>query len=964
MQNSSGSRSRVEEVSKCRDIISSGAKLSCSVESNEEHLSWKDGSVVIQLTSQEWAWMVTTHVASGGAILVPPHVPSPDEMMRVVRQGVVPIRAARDWIDVRRDISTLWTGETFTEGQLHPRPFGHELLLTTILQVRAKNKDLFSIGSEIETVTMAHRFEVNGVHYGTVESLEKLAVPASFRKPEARDLVWALDVDEHFSKYATPRGESHRMANVVWNLTGYKSFTDAFAGYGSDSISLSFHGFGTAYEIDKGRHAHAVENLRSRPVNVVNHSVLDILEQIETDVLYLDPPYDLTGLPSTFAAKWVVVKRAPWMECLAIKSHLYVVNIEGVVRFDIYMRSGFAEAFEDERVAEIQSVYRTQNGPDLELRPPTQGEWKIYLPFTGRVLAVRDSLRQRTRTTHFVLNPWYKVFWFRTMLEACVRPLRSDYDWSDRIPIALFSISNSNNPRQVGLIKRIAMADGVVAVPFGTGMRTEQSFEDWEFMPADFNYEVNCYTALDFVMMNRRRLPRGTSVSAGDLRGRTWMVITKRARERWQYTDSSQTHYTKYASNLLRAVFSLDPFSLYEARAGTVARFGGVPTSGKVSGFLVDRMSGDDLESLALNLQYKLFSSPELTATYRRKIERHRGRFAPVAYSKARQLDSQIAISPRSALFLAEAPGMFSKFFTEKYKIEDWRAVSLDDGGDGFGLIMLTREHWSFEDASTYSDGRKYDLVTVDLGFPTAHENQAFDHYLAHRETLDVAIKHCAPGGTVIAKLYGGLEDQFSAKFITASDIRFVKPEASNIFNREVYMILLNPTGLVRRGRRMKSFIEHDLYAIQTRFMNAYGSVLSLDSWVPMEHRFYVDVSGHLVNFLLCQEMVIFDIARYMDNVEGNARPGKRTPPRPIDESGSGGLWHSACEWYLATYTAERLAKQFGITMRATSVAYVRARLVDIFMRFPSFGRRSKSVTELYPNSKEELSLRHLLHDS
>jgi len=352
-----------------------------------------------------------------------------------------------------------------------------------------------------------------------------------------------------------------------------------------------------------------------------------------------------------------------------------------------------------------------------------------------------------------------------------------------------------------------------------------------------------------------------------------------------------------------------------------------------------------------------------VSSEYENMLTNHRKRWSPIAFSKASQIDEVVAMTPKSALFLAEAPGMFAKYFTESYNVTDWVGVSLDDLSDPFGFIQKTREHWLFEDVRDFEVLRKFDLVTVDLGFrPSSASTQALEHFDVHVTALQKALDHVSFGGTIIMKLYGGTETAFALENFNAGESFFFKPEASNVYNDEVYLILNNvrKCQCLTLTRVLKTVLEPTLNEIWKWKMGAYASMLGMEFWVPEHLRFYVDVSGHLANFMLVSDYALFDFGRYLDNIEGNVK-NKGPAPRPIDEAGSGGLWHSAVEWFLATYAAEEISKRYGLRLDIGMVAYVRGRLLELSRKYPRFNQRSESVSLEFPDSSRIFDLTWLV---
>jgi hypothetical protein len=205
--------------------------------------------------------------------------------------------------------------------------------------------------------------------------------------------------------------------------------------------------------------------------------------------------------------------------------------------------------------------------------------------------------------------------------------------------------------------------------------------------------------------------------------------------------------------------------------------------------------------------------------------------------------------------------------------------------------------------------------------------------------------------------LYGATFQQFDLKSFSSSEAFFSKPEASNVFNSEVYMFLHGvQSNAWTPGSGYKTKFEPSLRAIWDKTLRVTTNLLGIDSWVDEKYRFYVDVSGHMSNFLLASDYVLFDFSRYMDNIEGNVRQ-RGKPPRAIDESGSGGLWHSAVEWYLGTFAAEETARRFHLALNPNVLSFVRRRLISLSKRYPRFNQRSKTTAQNFPRSADTFKL-------
>jgi hypothetical protein len=959
---SSQSRPDVAFHYRCQLDNSAGAKVIVrDVESTDEDLAWKDGALVLRVAGKEWAWKTSTYILAGAHIIVPPLL-TVNDSIRITRQGVVPIRASRDWIDVKREISCLWEGKFFIEGPLHPRPFGNELRSIVFKKAVAANKRLYSIGSEAESVAAGFQSKLEAIHFGTVSSLEDLSHPHALTVPEPEVLEWTVDSDASFLELATPRGESERMARMAKSISRFMTFIDPFAGYGWDSMSLSHLGNGVAIERDPDRVEMAKENLRQRDVKVIHGDAYTY--NGSADLVYLDPPYGVLSFPTGIRSSWLVVKRRLDQSVPVSKEWKYILSVSGTVRFDYFVSTKFdVAAFEKGRIERYRDILQTQAVQvRIGIGYGPNDAWRFVTPLSQMPFWVIDPDRpppQSVPRVRSMLYPGLAYHWPRIMLELAVRPVPAIYEWTGRdFPIALFSLSNSINGKNSELLSRIATS-GVVCVPFGHGMRREfDRFEDHEYHPTDFPISLGFYTALDYIVANRHLLQVGMSVGAHDVRARTWMVVErKKKKELWQFVDVSQTHLVKIASNLLRHVKKLDPLSLYEIRSSIVRRFGGFPLSDKVSGYLPTNTSPEYMKRRLNELRTVMFMSK--TEEYVTVAKEHKDRWFPIAKSKASQLLRMVDVTgARSALFLAEAPGMFAKVMTSELSITDWAAVSLDDAEDPFGFIAETREHWTFSDVSSYHADRKFDLVVADLGFePVSPSRQEDEHLETHVAVIRKALEHVALGGTIICKLYGATFQQFDLKSFSSSEAFFSKPEASNVFNSEVYMFLHGvQSNAWTPGSGYKTKFEPSLRAIWDKTLRVTTNLLGIDSWVDEKYRFYVDVSGHMSNFLLASDYVLFDFSRYMDNIEGNVRQ-RGKPPRAIDESGSGGLWHSAVEWYLGTFAAEETARRFHLALNPNVLSYVRRRLISLSKRYPRFNQRSKTTAQNFPRSADTFKL-------
>jgi hypothetical protein len=290
-----------------------------------------------------------------------------------------------------------------------------------------------------------------------------------------------------------------------------------------------------------------------------------------------------------------------------------------------------------------------------------------------------------------------------------------------------------------------------------------------------------------------------------------------------------------------------------------------------------------------------------------------------------------------------------------------WKAISLDDGGDPFGFIAQTRDHWEFRDALEYtSDSGKYRYVFCDLAIDSDPLDQQRVHHTIHINAVNAALRNVEPGGTCIVKLFGGMESSFDLGD-NATRSFFFKPDASNVLSDEVYWIF-TVTGrqYVNQGGIREKW-EPTLLKIWEKKMYALTGITGEGHWSVAAERFYVDISGHLGNFLIGSEFFIFDVPRYLQNIEGNLRRGSKSAPRAIDESGSGGLWHSAVEWYLATFVAEELAKMFELDLAIGTLQYTRGRLEELSSRYKRFNERSATMKLEKPNSRVSLTIKELL---
>jgi hypothetical protein len=270
--------------------------------------------------------------------------------------------------------------------------------------------------------------------------------------------------------------------------------------------------------------------------------------------------------------------------------------------------------------------------------------------------------------------------------------------------------------------------------------------------------------------------------------------------------------------------------------------------------------------------------------------------------------------------------------------------MSIDLSDDKFGMISKYPDHWEEGDLMSWSPNDAYDVVTCDVAMDGVDGSMDLANNSLHQRALDIIIE--LKPRVAILKIFKGYAGEYFD--VESERICVIKPPGSNPLSDELYVVYYRPT---RRSSTANIQARDAVVTQWRRRMQLCANIIGKQDWVPERCRYYVDISGHLINFILVSRSIPFDFGRYVDNVIFNmTNDRERHPDRAIDESGGTGEWHSLTEWLLAIFVAENLMSDIGLRRPITLLTYLRKRFMSVISDERTW-ERSHNVSVAFPDS-------------